>query len=216
MSSSWCMYCSLHPSQWKSIYHERTSQHVEDHELWTIDKQKRYAEKKCSKGAKRCKTKKGIVNNPLIPFIEPKNYIFPLLHFEIGMINNVLDSLRSFVQQQIEVISGKKKCARKNVIIANVSLTRLKERTDCFNESGGAIELRSLKVEIVHLNQALREAGNTADRTASLLAERQQKMERVNYYTNEQKLLKEDMDRKRKALSTAKAALKKYSRRKPS
>jgi hypothetical protein len=62
----------------------------------------------------------------------------------------------------------------------------------------------------------LREAGNTADRTASLLAERQQKMERVNYYTNEQKLLKEDMDRKRKALSTAKAALKKYSRRKPS
>ena len=34
-------------------------------------------------------------------------------------------------------------------------------------------------------------------------------MERVNYYTNEQKLLKEDMDRKRKALSTAKAALKK-------
>jgi hypothetical protein len=159
---------------------------------------------------------KGIVSNPLIPFIEPKNYIFPLLHFEIGMINNVLDSLRSFVQQQVEVLSDKEKWARNNVIIADVSLTRLKERTDYFNESGGAIELRSLKVQIVHLNQALREAGNTADRTASLLAERQQQMERVNYYTNEQKLLKEDMDWKRKALSTAKAALKKYSRRKPS
>jgi hypothetical protein len=55
----------------------------------------------------------------------------------------------------------------------------------------------------------LRAAGITADCTASLLAERHQLMERVNYCTSEPKLLKEDMDRKRKALSAAKAALKK-------
>jgi hypothetical protein len=141
--------------------------------------------------------------------IEPKDYKFPFLHFKIGTINKVLDSLRSFVQQQVELLSETETFARNNVIIAGVGLTRLKESSDSFNERGGSIEMRSLKVQIVHLNQPLRERGITADCTASLLAERQQMMERIDYYSNEQKLLKVDMDLKRKALSTTKVALKK-------
>jgi len=36
----------------------------------------------------------GIVSLPLIDFIKPQNYFPPPLHFEIGTVNNILDTMR--------------------------------------------------------------------------------------------------------------------------
>ena len=85
--------------------------------------------------------KKGIVSDPIIPFIEPENYIFPLLHFEIGAVNNVLDSLRNFVEDQVEIISEKEKVARNCVITADLSCTRAKEILEEFSENGAAVDV---------------------------------------------------------------------------
>jgi hypothetical protein len=38
---------------------------------------------------KEARQRKGIVGKPVRDFIEPKNYIFPMLHFEIGAVKNV-------------------------------------------------------------------------------------------------------------------------------
>jgi hypothetical protein len=67
MSSSWCMYCNLHPNQWKSLYVDQGCQSVEDHELWTLEEQNRLVEKITRKELKEVKQKKGIASDPLIP-----------------------------------------------------------------------------------------------------------------------------------------------------
>ncbi len=55
------------------------------------------------------KEKRGIVSKPLLPFIIPHDYNFPLLNFKIFAVNNLLDC---FVKDQVEIISDGKKLAR--------------------------------------------------------------------------------------------------------
>ncbi len=33
----------------------------------------------------------------------PSHYIFPQLHIEIGLVNNILESFNDFVEEQVEV-----------------------------------------------------------------------------------------------------------------
>ena len=99
MSTSWCMYCQTHPNDWKGL------QSVPDDLLWDIAKQRQYLQDINSGQRKEPKDKKGIVSEPIVDFVEPKDYIFPQLHFEIGAVNNILDALRAFVEEQVEVLS---------------------------------------------------------------------------------------------------------------
>jgi len=79
---------------------------------------------------KEAKRKKCIVSEPLIDFIQPENYIFPQLHFEIGAVNNVLDHLQSFIEEQVEVISDEERTLRNSKITANVVYTKTKQKQD--------------------------------------------------------------------------------------
>jgi hypothetical protein len=82
------------------------------------------------------------------------------LHFEIGTVNNVLDSLRGFIEDQVEVKSAEEKVARNQVIISEVSCTRAKEALSDWNSTGGSIELRvAFRLEKKNINQALRARG---------------------------------------------------------
>jgi len=54
-------------------------------------------------------------------FIEPKHYIFPQLHFEIGVVNMVLDNFYGFIEDRVEVLSPEEKVARSSVTIAESS-----------------------------------------------------------------------------------------------
>ena len=53
--------------------------------------------------------------------IEPNYYIFPQLHFEIGVINMVLDNFYGFIEDRVEVLSPEAKVARNSVTIAESS-----------------------------------------------------------------------------------------------
>jgi hypothetical protein len=78
-------------------------------ELWSIGQQHQFVKRINSGELKEPKDKKGIVDSPLIDFIQPGNYIFPQLHFEIGTVNNVLDWLRAFTEEEVEVLSEPEK-----------------------------------------------------------------------------------------------------------
>ncbi len=82
MSSSWCMWCQSHPSNWK--FHP-----LPPTEHWTIAKIKGHKELIDHNNLKEPRHVLGIVNNPVWDFVEVKNYIFPELHVEIGIVNNV-------------------------------------------------------------------------------------------------------------------------------
>ncbi len=82
MSGSWCVWCMAHPSYWRSYFTEPNSIPQEEKEL-----------------------RKGIVGNVIWEFIQPNHYIFPVLHFEISAINNVLGSFYGFVEDRVELLS---------------------------------------------------------------------------------------------------------------
>jgi len=79
MSSSWCMWCTSHPSDWK--HHP-----LPPAETWTMQKIIRHKQRVDRREVKEARDILGIVNDPVWDFIEPENYIYPELHAEIGLV----------------------------------------------------------------------------------------------------------------------------------
>jgi hypothetical protein len=70
---------------------------------------------------------KGVVSDHIWSFIEPQNHIFPQLHFEIGVVNMVLDNFYGFIEDEVEISSQEEKIARNNMFIAEVALAEAKK-----------------------------------------------------------------------------------------
>jgi hypothetical protein len=64
----------------------------------------------------------------LIDFKQPKNYIFLQLHSEIGAVNNVLDHLHDFIEEQVEVLSDEERTLRNSKTIADMAYTKAKQK----------------------------------------------------------------------------------------
>ncbi len=201
MSSSWCMWCQSHPSEWKN---NRPTEN-----LWTMALQHEFYHRKARGELKEPKDIKGIVSLPVFDFVEPSHYIFPLLHFEIGAVNNLLDNFRAFVEDEIEVVSDEEKTARNRVIIADVSHTKAKQLIDQWNSDGGSIELRAYRVEKAQVTAMLRHQGLPRDEIQSLKVQKDELDATIEVLNAQQKLLEKDVSAKRAVLSEAKKALKK-------
>jgi hypothetical protein len=155
------------------------------------------------KGAKR---KKGIVSEPLIDFIQPENYIFPQLHFEIGAVNNVLDRPRAFIEEQVEVISDEERTLWNSKIIADMAYTKAKRKQDMFNRA----DLNFYKLERDHLNSELR-SRTISQETQNEMNEQKEEMEYwIATLTVEQKQLKQDVSSTRDVFVAASKALKEF------
>ena len=148
MSGSWCCWCTTHPSKWKPLC--SMHQHNKEDDCWTIAKLKDYKRRIDLGELKEAKDIKGVVDNPIWDFIEPSNFMFPQLHVEIGLINNVLDNLYEFVEEQIEVATPEQKVAKNKVIISDVGCARAKDRLLEWN-SQGAVDLAMFRIQRTHL-----------------------------------------------------------------
>jgi hypothetical protein len=51
----------------------------------------------------------GVVDFPLWEFIEVINYVYPVLHGEIGLVNHALDELYGILDDNVEVMSDEEK-----------------------------------------------------------------------------------------------------------
>jgi hypothetical protein len=101
---------------------------------------------------KRAKRKKGVVSDPLIDFIQPHNYIFPQLHFEIGAVNNVLNHLGAFIEEQVKALSDKERTLRNSKINSDVAYTKAKQKQAMFNSA----DLNFYNLERAQLNRELK------------------------------------------------------------
>ncbi len=158
------------------------------------------------------KIKKGIVNLPLIDFIQPQK--FSQLHFEIGAVNNVLDGLRIFTEEEVEVFSEAEKQARNLKIILDVSNTKARSKAEVFNSTGGSVELKLFRIERVHINQSLKGRNLMQESRQALLDQRQKNDDEIELLVQEQKRLKADALLKRKAYMEASKALKELQSKK--
>jgi hypothetical protein len=64
----------------------------------------------------------GVVDIPLRDFIEVIYYIYPVIHGEIGLMNNALDCFYDVIDENIEVMSHAAKNACNAAILAHAAL----------------------------------------------------------------------------------------------
>jgi hypothetical protein len=126
MSSYWCMWCMLHPSEWRTFCDNCGSIPDEEKKLWTLELHYKHLAHIRNNNIKQPKEIKGIVSEHIWDFIKPKHYIFPQLHFKIGVVNMVLDNFYVFLEDRIKVLSPEEKTASNSVLIAEASLQESK------------------------------------------------------------------------------------------
>ncbi len=124
------MWCKLHPNAWRTFNENKDAVPDEEKELWNAALHDEMLQKIQDGQLKTPKEKMGIVSKHIWCFIEPRNYIFPQLHFKIGIVNMVLDNFYEFIEDQVEILTPEEKVARNNVIIMEAALKEAKERLD--------------------------------------------------------------------------------------
>ena len=88
MSGNWCMWCLTAPHEWKLPIDEGPLIHREE---WTIDKLKAAYLRIRNEGLREPQDIRGVVEFPEWDFIPVKNYVYPVLHGEIGLVNDDVD-----------------------------------------------------------------------------------------------------------------------------
>jgi hypothetical protein len=129
-------------------------------------------------------------------------------------VSNVLDGLRAFTEEKVEVLSEPDKEARNLNIIADVSYTKARGKAEVFNTTGGSVELKLFRIERVRLNQSLKGRTQTQEDREALLAQWQKIDDEIESLIQEQKRLKTDALAKRKAFMEASKVLKELQAKK--
>jgi len=141
------MWCRSHPSQWNSLTRHYSS--------WTIELLKRQKDRIDAEKLKEARDICGVVSNPVWDFVEPKNYIFPVLHVKIGLVNNVLDKFYDWVEDHGEVASAEEKMCRKRIIILDTELSKAVGKLEAWKNLGGTQWTR-LHVNLSQVQNALK------------------------------------------------------------
>ena len=98
MSGHWCHWCMLSPSEWGNCDHEKGDK-------WTIQLIKDNLKKQLIHLDMIPYEKKGCDLPMLFDAISIENYIFSLLHAEIGIGNKIISSFYTWITTYIESLS---------------------------------------------------------------------------------------------------------------
>ena len=102
MSGHWCHWCMLSPSEWENCDHEKGDK-------WTVQLIKDNLERQLINPDMTPYEKKGCVLPMLFDSIPIENYIFSLLHAEIGIGNKIISSFYLWITTFIEPLSVEEK-----------------------------------------------------------------------------------------------------------
>jgi hypothetical protein len=213
MSSYWCMWCALHPSEWRSFRENPNAVAAEDRKLWTIELHTETLRRINSGELKEAKEKKGVVGDAIWPFIEPCNFIFPHLHFEIGVVNMVLENFYSFIEEQVELISPEEKVTRNSIIISEVSIEQAKERVEQWHMESDPILARH-RLEKSYMVSALKDRTLTIEQRNAISVGKEQKETIITQMVAQRKALEKDLSLKKKALADRRKDLQGIQRKK--
>lgn len=171
MSGSWCMWCQLSPIEWKIPTTKRSPAVRDYEEEWTVDTLKAYKVKIDQGELTTANQMRSVVDYPVWDFVEVSNYIYPVLHGEIGLINGVLDNFYDFLDDKVEVLSEEEKVAGINTIIADVAHDKAKQRLSNWQGNEG-VTLISLRHEKQYVQGLLKQRNTTVERKMELLEEK--------------------------------------------
>jgi hypothetical protein len=131
---------------------------VPDAENWTTEKIKSIKGRIDRKELKEPRELLGVVSNPVWDFVQPQNYIFPELHAEIGLVNNVLDNFYTFIDDQVEALTPEELTSRNSFIVSDVALTLAMQRVSNWKEDV-ALQLEFHRYNRIQLSKELKKRG---------------------------------------------------------
>ena len=206
MSSNWCTWCNGSGNEWIDEGHTKG-------ELWTLDKMRDLREKILTNEIEAtAQNRKGVVDVELLPSISIQQYIYPILHAEIGLGNYILNSFFTWVDYRIEDIS-EEEINKKELMIGIIEdLREMEERVSEFDKQ----ELTDLKIERVQMKE-VRGFRNADGTWANTLVERKEidlLVKELNVsikvLEKEWKEINANLKLKRQVYMTVKAELDKY------
>ena len=199
MSGSWCMWCLMTQNQWN----KEEGVPLEHQEEWTIDKLKAHKILVEEGTLKKPTEIRGVVDFPLWDFIEVKYYVYPVLHGEIGLVNNALDAFSDILDDNIEVMSDEEKTARNTTIFADATLESAVEKLKDWKERS-SIDVRFYEVLNSEIKDRLKGQGISQDERNELVAKRAEINKNIADMKAQPKLLEEDVKNKNELFSAAK------------
>jgi len=193
------MWCLMTQNQWN----KEEGVPLEHQEEWTIDKLKAHKILVEEGTLKKPTEIRGVVDFPLWDFIEVKYYVYPVLHGEIGLVNNALDAFSDILDDNIEVMSDEEKTARSTTIFADATLESAVEKLKDWRERS-SIDVRFYEVLNSEIKDRLKGQGISQDERNELVAKRAEINKNIADMKAQPKLLEEDVKNKNELFSAAK------------
>jgi hypothetical protein len=169
-TSSWCMWCLMAPNEWSKEIVEVPPNHAEE---WTINTLKSHkvliSEGTLKKPTEIC----GVVEFPIWDFIEVSHYIYPVLHGEIGLINNALDAFYDIHDDNVEVMSDEEKVARNRTILADTALEAALEKSQEYRDSS-TVDVSFYDILKSDISRQLRSRGFSEEEKNRLRCEKEE------------------------------------------
>jgi hypothetical protein len=202
------MWCKLHPSTWKRFNEIKDEVADEEKQLWTVALHDETLQKIQDGQLKTAKEKRGVVSKHIWSFIEPRCYIFPQLHFEIGVINMVLDNFYEFIEDQVEILTPEEKVARNNIIITESALEEAKESLEEWLGDNHHT-LSMLRLRKSYMTDDLRNRALPSENRAYLSMEKKRVEDEIARLVGRRKQLEADVSLKKKHVTEKKKDLQK-------
>ncbi len=209
MSSYWCMWCNLHPQEWS-----KSGKNIPA-VPWTIQSLKAHFDKVVLENLKEPRDISRVVMYPVWDFIEPSHYVVPILHIEIGLVNNVMDNFYDWVEDHVEAATPEEKMCRNKMILMDTELRKAQEKAQ--HLKGDILQqLSNLRHSLSEVKKRLKSRTILHDERMSLLLEEHQLEEKISTLVTQRKGLDSDVTLKRKKLVDAKAKFKEAQKKRRS
>jgi len=156
--------------------------------------------------------KRGVSTAMHYKTLRPDNFAPPLLHMEMGLVNQVWENFESWVDDHVEMIPIDEKAVRLAVVDAKVKVDRAADEKETAKRTIG-VEIRQNKAEIIRLKCELQRTGITIDirqefnaRTALLTAIVKEKQSIEKRIQETFKVAQETLKQSKKRLEELKTA----------
>jgi hypothetical protein len=195
MSGNWCCWCKLSANEWKDVH--------EAGEVWTLLLMNELREQLNRKEIKDLPmNRKGIVMVELFDCVDVFEYIYPILHSEIGLGNYILNAFLTWVDYRIEMVTEEEMEKRKKF---RTLIEEMEEKEEELNEyiNGEGRVLVDLKIERAELKE-LKQSRDENGRYVHTAQQRKEIEEVIKQKNQEIKQLQEEKDRFDSALKVKK------------
>ncbi len=200
VSGCWCMWCLKAPNEWNKQDDEIPLNHAED---WTISKLKAH-KLQVAEGMLKTPTEiRGVVDFPLWEFIKVINYVNPVLHGEIGLVNHALDALYDILDDNVEVMSDEEKIICNTTILADAAFETSREKMEEWKATN-RVDLSFHEILMDEITTSLQQHGISEEEKNRLRGEREEIKAMISNAKMEQKGKADDVKQKRQAFMTAK------------